>query len=451
MKMTGRTGQGMRLGALLLPALAALLLAACDGDFDQRVEEATVFGEGGGAFATTANPNLEVAVRGIVSIGGALRNGKVALRAVKQDGSIDFSPAGLLGSTITHSDGVYQASVRDLGYRGPIVVEITGGNVNGAVTQGGNPATASSDKLHQMGSGHVLYSVLPYFDGQRASDVQVTPLTTVAVMRGLSFTAPVQGGVSAGMFGLMCRQVAGFFALERIRGDVPIDFAITGSVGFAENYGYVLAALSQVALDIGVQNVFDFHLGMALDARDDGVLNGSIGPIPGTAIAMPDLSQAGLVGNALRNNFLAPLNPERLVGPENTVIQPGDRLDTLTTALDAARDINASTEAYDLAARVPEYLELSPGQEVRTRIFALENIGNGDFHPYGDSGGPSFVDYAFISSSPIDIDVQPLGRIVVDPAAPPGLYNIALTISPAGGQTMLTGPVLSYSIVVRVR
>jgi hypothetical protein len=437
----------------LLLALCMVVLAGCEGDFDQRIDEAGTQGPGDGSTGSIVNPDSNF-VRGFASTGGAVRNAVVTLRPINDDGSIDFTEAGLLGTGFTFSNGIYQVSLRRQ-YRGPILVEIRGQNTLAVPSDVGNPATARTEKFHPMNPGHVMYSVLPHYDGYSTGDTHVTPLTTVAVMRGLSFDgsiAGVQGGVGMGMFGLMCQQVARYFGLERIRAVSPTDFALSGGLPGSKNYSYVLAALSQAAKDLGVANINDFWLGMSQDAFDDGVLNGSIGYVPNTAVPMPDLSAASLIGDALFNNYLDPNNLERIPGTDNTEVTPGSTLGQLVTHLDTARDINAIALDYELTVRIPDDMTLTQGDIVYTRTTVLKRLGNGtNFHPFGDSGGPGFVEFDFVSSSPANVDVQPFGRIVVNPLAPDGDYTITLNVSPRAGQTFITGPSDSYSFNVRVR
>jgi len=295
---------------------------------------------------------------------------------------------------------------------------------------------------------------VPLYDGYSVIDVNVSPLTTVAVGRCLSFNggvAGVLGGIGTGMYGLMCQQVAEFFGIDGIRAQLPSDYSASGSFGSNDLYARVLAALSQVAKDIGVANVFDFCLGMYDDALDDGELNGSIPVVPNTPIAMPDLGASGLIGSALLNNYMDPANLERQAGGDNTGIVTGDSVDTLITTLDSARDIDNAVRTYDLTVRVPSDLTVAKGDETATYIEALDQLGNSiNFHPYGDSGGPSFVEFAWVSSSPGNVSVQQYGRVTVNAAAPSGTYTLTLTIQPAAGQTYVTGPTQVHTINVHV-
>lgn len=426
-----------------------LALSACTGDFDQREEQAKTQGPGVGSTGTVANPNTSAFVRGTVSSGGSVQAAFVKLRRVNSDGSVDWNDANLLGNGLTFNNGIYQVYVNS-GYRGPILVEVRGG----AGVIGANPATGLSAKFHDVRADHVLYSAVPYFEGSNVNAINVTPLTSVAVARCMSFDgsiAGVVGGIATGMFGLMCQQVAEFFGLSRIRGVVPKDYSASGLFGSSDLYGRVLAALSQVAKDIGVSNVFDFHLGLYHDALDDGELNGSIGVVPNTPIAMPDLSAAGLIGSALFNNYMDPNNLERRTGGDNTQVSTGGDVDTLINTLDSARDIDDAVRAYELTVRVPVNLSLKRNDVHQTRIVALDQIGNSiEFHPYGDSAGPSFVEFDWVSSSPADVSVQPFGRITISATAPKTTYTLTLTIQPLAGQTYVTGPVQVHTINVKV-
>ncbi len=447
---------GGRVGGRLgwLPAAALLLLlGACTGDFDQRVDEAKKVNPGGGSTGTLPNPSGNLFIRGVASVAGVVRNAAVTLRPVGSDGVVNWNDADILGAGITFTNGIYQVTLYDDDYRGAILVEVR--SRSDFASECGNPATAVSQKFHAMGAGHFLYSVVPVFDGYSVIEVDVSPLTTVAVMRGIAFDgsiAGVTGGVGAGMFGLMCQQVAEFFGLGRIRGIVPRDYAKSGGFGTDALYAYVLAGLSQLAKDIGVANVWDFWLGMAQDAGDDGELNGSIGLVPNTGVSMPDLGQASLLGNALLANYLDPANGERVISTDSGDINPGDSLDQLITLLDSVRDIDTSVRSYDMTLRVPGTFTIAPAGQAQTRMITLKQIGSStEFHPFGDSAGPSFVEYLWVSSAPGMVDVQPWGRITVAPGTPNGNYTLSLTIRPAIGQTYVTGPVSNHTVTVKVR
>jgi hypothetical protein len=434
----------------LLVLIPVLALAACDGDFDQRQELARTQGAGAGSTGSLANPTLSLFIRGTVSTGGAVSDAFVTLRPINPDASVDWDPNNALGTGVTFSNGIYQIYMTRNDYRGPVLVEVRGG----AGVKGGNPATAVSQKFHDMEAGHVMFSVCPMFEGYSVAAVDVTPLTTVAVARCLSLDgsiAGVTGGVSMGMFGLMCQQTAEFFGLTRIRGHIPLDYSASGSFGNDDLYGRVMAALSQVAKNLGVANVFDFYLGLYQDALDDGVLNGSIAVVPNTPLAMPDLSQGGLIGDALFSDYMDPLNLERTRGGDNTQISPGGAVDTLIGVLDAVRDINDAVREYDQIVRLETSLKVSKGGEYQTRIGALDRIGSSiKYHPYGDSAGPSFVEFDWVSSAPGSVDVLPFGRVVVDGAAASGTYTLTLTIRPLAGQTFVTGPTQVHTISVKV-
>jgi hypothetical protein len=445
----------MHRSGVMLVLFALLLLAGCSGDFDQREEIARTIGLGGGSTGTTANPNTGSFVRGVASIAGVVRNAAVVLRPVRDDGSVDWDDNNALGQGVTFFNGIYQVNVLNPAYRGPILVEIRGRSSIGVVSEGGNPATATSQKFHVMGPGHVMYSVLPYFQGASSGNTHVTPLTTFAVTRALAFDgsiAGVQGGIAAGLFGLTCQQTARFFGLGAVRASQPMDLAASGSFGFDMLHGYVLAALSQLARDIGVANVWDFWLGLALDGLDDGIANGSIGLVPNTGVTMPDLTQPNLIGSALLNGYLAPGNLDRVFGGDATQVVPGSALAQLINDLDASRNINNVTVDYDYIFRAPDVIDAARGATVRTSVLACQRIGTGtDFHPFGDSAGPSFVDFVWVSSSPSNVTVQPFGRIVVSPAAPAGDYLLTLTVQPKAGQIFVTGLTRSYTVVVKVR
>ncbi len=434
--------------------LCALMLAACSGDFDQRVEEAEIVNPGHNSVGTLPNPDSSPFIRGVVSMAGAVRNAGVTLRRVNSDGTVNWDDDEILGAGITFNNGIYQLAMYDEDYRGAILIEVRART--GFLAEGGNPATAVSQRFHPMDTDHFLYAVVPLYDGYNSLNNHVTPLTTVAVMRGLAFDgsiAGVTGGVGAGMFGLTCRQVGEFFGNTKVRASLPNDFARAGGFGDDAVQAYVLTALCQVAKDIGVANVWDFWLGMAQDAGDDGELNGSIGAVPNTGIPMPDLGQANLLGTALRDNYLDPNNSERVTDKDNTEIGNGTGLDNLITALDTARDINGgSTFTYELTLRVPGEVTIAPGGFAQAHVLSVDQVGGSiAFHPYGDSAAPSFVEYDWVSSAPGQVDVQPFGRIQVAPGTPDGDYTLTLTVRPLPGQTFVTGPTETRSVRIKVR
>ena len=444
----------MRIRHAALALLGAFALAACSGDFDQRVEEAEIVSPGHGSIGTLPNPDSSPYIRGAVSIGGAVRNAGVTLRAVNSDGTVNWNDSEILGAGVTFNNGIYQLSLYDEDYRGAILVEVRARAEFKA--EGGNPATAISQRVHQMEAGHFMYTVVPLYDGYSSIDNHVTPLTTAAVMRGMAFDgsiAGVMGGVGAGMFGMTCRQFGDFFGDIKVRASLPADFARSGGFGEDKRQSFVLAALSQLAKDLGVANVWDFWLGISQDAGDDGELNGSIAFVPNTGVPMPDLGQAGLLGTTLRDNYLDPGNSERVIDKDNTEIGSGTGLANLITTLDTARDINASpTYFYDLTLRVPSETVIAPGGFGQARVISVDQIGGSiNFHPYGDSGGPCFVQYEWVSSVPGQVDVLPYGRIEVAPTTPNGDYELSLTVRPFAGQTFVDGPVETHTVMVKVR
>lgn len=439
-------------GRLVACAALFALASACTGDFDQRVDEARQISGGGGSTGTLPNPKGDLFIRGVISTAGTVRNASVTLRRVFTDGSVNWDDADILGAGISFSNGIYQLTLYDDDYRGPILVEVRA-RAN-SVTEGANPATAVSNKYHRMDSSHYLYSVVPMFDGYSVENVHVTPLTTAAVMRGMSFDgsiAGVTGGVGTGMFGLMCKQVAEFFGLNYIRARLPRDFAKSGSFGDQTLYSHVLAALAQVAKDAGVSNYWDFWLGMALDAGDDGELNGSIAFVPNTGVVMPDLSQSALIGNALMN-YLDPSNSERVISTTSNSAGPSTSLGQLVAVLDSARTMGSGTVVYDTNLRLPGSITIGDGGEAQTFIITLDQLGSGiNFEAYGDSAGPSFVEYLWSSTAPGMVDVQDYGRITVAPGTPNGNYTLNLTIRPAIGQSYVTGPQSNHTVTVKVR
>jgi hypothetical protein len=103
-----------------------------------------------------------------------------------------------------------------------------------------------------------------------------------------------------------------------------------------------------------------------------------------------------------------------------------------------------------LILRVPGGMDIDRGEESSTRIFAIDTIGGTSVESYGDSGGPSFVSYAFVSSSPANVTVLPFGRVSVPLSATPGTYTLTLTVSPMLAQTLVTGLTQIFTITVHV-
>lgn len=440
----------MRTLSLIAMLTAACLLGACDGSFDQREEQAETANPGNGSVGTLPNPEGSQFIRGAASIGGAVREASVILRPVN-NGVVDWDDNNVLGNGVTFNNGIYQITLNDKSYRGPVLVEVRGNDQ----AEGGNPATSVSDRFHEMSNLHVLYAVAPFYDGYSVAEVYATPLTSAVVGRCLAFdggVAGVQGGISMGLYGLVMQQTAEFFGLNRLIQRQPTEFADSGSFGGDDHYGYVMATLSQLAKDIGVVNVFDFYLGMYNDALDDGELNGSIGVIPNTGILMPDLGSGGLIGSALFNNFMDPANAERGAGKDNTEVSNGSGLDNLITSLDTVRDIDDAQRGYELTLRVPGTVRLNPGESFQARTTALDRIGGGiEFYAFGDAAGPGFVDFNWSSSSPANVSVQQYGLITVDANAPSGAYTVMLVIQPLPGQSFIDGPTETYSITVEVQ
>ncbi|MCA8946709.1 MAG: hypothetical protein KDB29_10820, partial [Planctomycetes bacterium] len=150
---------------LPLLLLLSAVVAACNGEFDQRQDEAKTQGAGGSSTGTLPNQNGPAFIRGVVSNAGTIDDAYVTLRRINDDASIDFT--GNIGVGRSFSNGIYQIFLTDTGYRGPILVEVRGG----VGARGANPATALSNKFHDFRADHVMYGVVPLYDGYSVIDV----------------------------------------------------------------------------------------------------------------------------------------------------------------------------------------------------------------------------------------------------------------------------------------
>jgi hypothetical protein len=241
----GRTGWG---SPPLLFALG-LALGGCGG------------GGGGGA----SSPSTEG------GISGAATKGPVA-GATMTAYAIESGAIGrVLGSATTDAQGNF--SIPTGSFSGPVMLRMTGGHFMDEARGIDMP----------MQQGDVMTAMVPsVLAGSMTSGIQVTPLTSMAQAMAQRMT----GGMSAANIALANPAIGCYFMVGDILHVHPIDPLTPGSGSpsnpDARNYGMAMAAMTQLAADLGMPFTSGLMTAM-MDDVSDGRLNGMAG---NTAVMM---------------------------------------------------------------------------------------------------------------------------------------------------------------------
>ncbi len=301
-----------RRGAPLSALAASLLLAAgCGGE--GTLPGAGVGGAGTGLMSGT-------------STYGTTRGAMLQAYAVA-----DGLPGALLGSATTDATGNFAVEIG--GYAGPVLLQVSGGTYVDEAT--GVEMT--------MLPGDVMAAAVPSVAaGSTTSGIQITPLTTMAQARARNMAGGLTDANVAAANGAM----ASHFAVGDVLRTVPMDprtaGAGSGASQEARDYGMAIAAMSQLALSVGMPNSSAIVTALAQDASD-GVLDGKLGATPitmgggmtGASTLPPSAGTEGLA-TAL-GQFLASSANRCGLGPSD--------LQALEGQLSAAADATTTTTA----------------------------------------------------------------------------------------------------------
>ncbi|WP_242344630.1 hypothetical protein [Anaeromyxobacter terrae] len=243
---------------------AGLALAACGG------------GGGGGGGGTTT-PASGGTISGTV-VKGPVNGASVVAFAVTNG-----TKAGQIGTATTDSQGRFTMTLGE--HSGPVMLQSTAG----AYTDEATGATMT------MRQGDVMTAVLPALDaGSTATDVQVTPLTSMAQAHAQNMA----GGMTPANVTAANDAIGGYFSVGDILHTMPMDplapGAGTGATQDMKNYGMSIAAMSQYAAMIGMTGSSSGMVTVMMNDASDGVMNGMAGATP---ISMGGMG--GMMGGSL--------------------------------------------------------------------------------------------------------------------------------------------------------
>ena len=182
-----------------------------------------------------------------------------------------------IGTGMTDAQGNFTITIGE--YSGPVMLRMSGGSYI-------DEATGTS---MTMQSGDIMTSMIPHvITGVVTGGVQITPLTSMAQMRGQSMS----GGMNPTNITAANTEMGNYFSVGDILYTHPMNPLTPGSgTGASQdmrNYGIVLAAMSQYANGIGMPFSSGIVTAMMNDAAD-GVMTGMMG---NTQIMM-----GGMTGN----------------------------------------------------------------------------------------------------------------------------------------------------------
>lgn len=445
-------------GVLLL---LALTLANCgEGDFDQRVRgeidqlRAEAFTD------INSNPRdnpltAPEPISGVVTTGGFVNFARITLHPVSPGGVPDFSDAAILGNGITvaaaaiigasATDTRFSATVRR-GYRGPVVVRVSANDLGGVRATVSHPARGLASPRVPIEVGEELLGYSPDFPNTGGALV-VSPLTTLAVER-----ARLLGGLSSGNLSLASRQIGQFFGLPHAR-EMPTNNLTSDllTAPLSTNHDLVHAAIAEIAARAGVSPLAVTRA-LVLDLRDDGAFNGSSGLIPGSAMPLPSLQQAGYIGTVLlRNGWLRTDNLENVSfyrrrsrqvpnpafpgdpnAPQFIAEAPPEPDYAILTFLDTPRSLAQFAQPLLEVSQEFAEVRLSPGATVSAGLRGFTLV-NDVLYLVASSDGPSAWIRNFTSSNSSVAGFTVDGRITVPESASVGTTaTLAVRIRPDG-------------------
>jgi len=223
---------------IILTVLALTIITAC----------------GGGGSATTQGSISGTATKGPVSSATvtayAISNGQIGAK---------------ISTAQTDPNGNFTMTTGS--YAGPVMLQVSGGSYT-------DEAKVTTMK---MAPGDVMTAVMPtVMAGAAISGVQVTPVTAMAQAMAQNMT----GGMTNANIAAANTAMGNYFTVSDILHTRPMNPLITNSGSGAsidaQNYGMVLAAMSQYAQTLGMTVSSAFVTAMMSDASD-GVMDGKMG------------------------------------------------------------------------------------------------------------------------------------------------------------------------------
>jgi len=182
-----------------------------------------------------------------------------------------------LASMATDAQGVFAMSLG--GYSGPVMFEVNGGTY----------ADEATGTMMTMASGDVMTFAIPTINSNsNISGIWITPLTSMAQARAQA----MGGGMIDANITAANTAVGNYFAVGDILHTQPMNPMLTGSGSTASqdqrDCGFVIAAMSQYAKDLGMPVSSAFVTAMMSDASDD-IMNGEAGSV--------QISMGGMMGS----------------------------------------------------------------------------------------------------------------------------------------------------------
>jgi hypothetical protein len=213
-------------------------------------------------------------------VSGTAFNGTVQEATVTAYAVVNGSMGSRIASVTTDTDGNFSLPLG--AYEGPVMLRMSGGTYT-------DLATAAT---RTMSPDTMMTALIPTLGDGNTTGIEITPLTSMAYKRVQSMA----GGMTAGNINEANMAIGDYFMVDDIVTTPPIDPLQPGSGLDATqdslNYGMTIAAMSQYADNIGIQNSDEIIIAMMNDAAD-GFMNGMMGD---AGINMEDMGSGMMNG-----------------------------------------------------------------------------------------------------------------------------------------------------------
>lgn len=228
----------MKILKIILTTLALSIITAC----------------GGGGSATTQG-----------SISGTVTKGPMSNATVTAYAINNGQTGTQIATATTAANGSFSMTMGS--YVGPVMLQVSGGAYTDEAT----------GTIMNMAPGDVMTAVMPtIMAGAAISGIQVTPVTSMAQ----TMAQHMSGGMTDTNIAAANTAMGTYFTVNDILHTPPMNPLVTnsgpGASIDAQNYGMVLAAMSQSAKTINMTVSSAFVTAMMSDASD-GVMNGKMG------------------------------------------------------------------------------------------------------------------------------------------------------------------------------
>ncbi len=260
-------------------------------------------GGGGGTTPATGDGTTPVTGTGGGMISGTAVKGPVSGGTVTAYAITNGTMGTQLASGTTDAQGNFTMNVGS--YTGPVMLRMSGGTYIDEAT----------GKTMAMASGDVMTAVISSATGTTMSGIQMTPLTSMAQ----AMANNMAGGMTGTNIAAANTAVGNYFMVNDILHTQPMNPLVSGSGSTAtqdmDNYGMAIAAMSQLAKDLGMTSSSSMVTAMMEDASD-GVMNGMMGSTQITMGGMSGSSTGGM-----------------MVSGGSTMMQSSDGTSGLSTAM----------------------------------------------------------------------------------------------------------------------